>query len=84
MTQLSDKAKRLLELKAHLLEGSPLCETQLERDTNSDLSFLVSLSLRKELAEYVKQARKEAMAPKRHTKPRRSRADHFIKTRPSA
>lgn len=80
MTALSDKAKRLLEMKAWLLEAASLCRTQEQRDTNSDLIFLVTWSLRKELTEHVKQARKEAIAPKQHTKPRRSRADHF--TRP--
>ncbi len=76
---LSDKAKRLLEMKARLLEAAPLCRTQLERETNSGLLSLVTGSLRKEVAEHVKQLRSELATPRRRTKPRRSKQDHFIK-----
>jgi hypothetical protein len=67
---LSERAKRLLELKVKLIESAPLCRTELERDTNSDVLLLVGWSIREELGNYVKQLRREVATPRRRTKPR--------------
>lgn len=85
MTQLSDRARRLLELRVRLLEAADLCRTEIERETNARLMYLVDCSIREELEPQIKQLRKEIAAQERRPKkPRRSKPDYFIKTRPSA
>jgi hypothetical protein len=75
--KLSEKAKRLLEMKARLLEASLLCQTELERRTNSDLLFLVGCSLREELGSQITKLRSEIA--KRRNKPRQDKFQRRIK-----
>jgi len=66
---VTDKARRLAEIKSALLEHGV---------SSGDLLFLTTCALKDELRDEIKQLRSELASPRRRGKTRRSRPDTFV------